>query len=115
VSVRGSPNGHHATTYQITDPRPGAFIATSNKRDILDATRGMREREGDMWVFDPQQVAGEQPLWWWDPLSFVVNDDTARELAQHFAFGSRAANARADTFFDGHATAGWRIRPPRRW
>jgi type IV secretory pathway TraG/TraD family ATPase VirD4 len=80
---------------------PGAVITTSNKRDILDATRGLREREGDVWVFDPQQVAAEQPTWWWDPLSFVVDDDTARELAQHFAFGSRPAGARADAYFDG--------------
>jgi type IV secretory pathway TraG/TraD family ATPase VirD4 len=80
---------------------PGAVIATSNKRDILDATRLLREREGDVWVFDPQQVAAEPPLWWWDPLSFVVDDDTARELAQHFAFGSRQTGARADAFFDG--------------
>jgi type IV secretory pathway TraG/TraD family ATPase VirD4 len=80
---------------------PGAVITTSNKRDILDATRGLREREGDVWVFDPQQVAAEQPLWWWDPLSFVVDDDTARELAQHFAFGSRPSGARADAYFDG--------------
>lgn len=80
---------------------PGAVITTSNKRDILDATRGLREDVGDVWVFDPQQVAAEPPHWWWDPLSFVVDDDTARELAQHFAFGSRPAGARADAYFDG--------------
>lgn len=80
---------------------PGAVITTSNKRDIVDATRGLREREGDVWVFDPQRVAGEEPTWWWDPLSFVVDDDTARELAQHFASGSRKAGDRADAYFTG--------------
>jgi type IV secretory pathway TraG/TraD family ATPase VirD4 len=83
---------------------PGAVIVTSNKRDILDATRGLREA-GDggsdgVWVFDPQQVATEEPTWWWNPLSYVVDDDTARELAQHFAYASRAVDARADAFFD---------------
>ncbi|WP_238163597.1 type IV secretory system conjugative DNA transfer family protein [Kribbella capetownensis] len=84
---------------------PGPVIVTSNKRDILDATRGLREA-GDhgkdgVWVFDPQQVAAEQPTWWWNPLSYVVDDDTARELAQHFAFASRETGARADAYFDG--------------
>ncbi|TCO41072.1 type IV secretory system conjugative DNA transfer VirD4/TraG family protein [Kribbella antiqua] len=83
---------------------PGAVIVTSNKRDILDATRGLRESGDDgkdgVWVFDPQQVAAEQPTWWWNPLSYVVDDDTARELAQHFAYASRPADARADAFFD---------------
>jgi hypothetical protein len=41
---------------------PGAVIATSNKRDTLDATRSLRECEADVWAFDPQQVAGEPPL-----------------------------------------------------
>ncbi|WP_329484295.1 TraM recognition domain-containing protein [Kribbella sp. NBC_01484] len=79
---------------------PGAVIVTSNKRDILDATRGLREGDDEVWVFDPQQVAAEQPTWWWNPLSYVVDDDTARELAQHFAYASRPADARADAFFD---------------
>ena len=61
------------------------MIVTSNKRDILDATRGLREGDDEVWVFDPQQVAAEESTWWWNPLSYVVDDDTARELAQHFA------------------------------
>jgi type IV secretory pathway TraG/TraD family ATPase VirD4 len=79
---------------------PGAVTVTSNKRDILDATRGLRECDDEVWVFDPQQVAGEEPTWWWNPLSYVVDDDTARELAQHFAYASRPAYAQADAFFD---------------
>ncbi|GAA3126123.1 hypothetical protein [Kribbella aluminosa] len=60
------------------------MIVTSNKRDILDATRGLREA-GDhgkdgVWVFDPQRVAAEELNWWWNPLSYVVDDDTARDL-----------------------------------
>ncbi|MFC7164483.1 conjugal transfer protein, partial [Aquipuribacter hungaricus] len=33
---------------------PGAVLATSNKRDIVDATRGPRAAAGPVWVFDPQ-------------------------------------------------------------
>jgi hypothetical protein len=46
----------------VDAPGAGIVIATSNKRDTLDATRSLREREGDVWAFDPQQVAGEPPL-----------------------------------------------------
>ncbi|WP_329000855.1 hypothetical protein OHA18_41300 [Kribbella sp. NBC_00709] len=38
-----------------------------------------------------------------EPAQLVVvvdDDDTARELTQHFAYASRAADARADAFFD---------------
>lgn len=82
---------------------PGAVVCTSNKRDLLDATRLIRERHGDVWVFDPQQVALEPAQWWWDPLSYVTDDTKARGLAGHFIAGSRSADARADAYFDGDA------------
>jgi type IV secretory pathway TraG/TraD family ATPase VirD4 len=47
---------------------PGTVIATSNKRDIVDVTRPIRAEAGDVWVVDPQSVAEEQPIWWWNPL-----------------------------------------------
>lgn len=79
---------------------PGAVLITSNKRDVVDATRGVREDLGDVWVFDPQQVAQEPPAWWWNPLSYVSDDVKARKLAQHFASGSRDEKAKTDAFFD---------------
>lgn len=80
---------------------PGAVLATSNKRDLVDATRGVREKVGDVWVFDPQGICEERPdSWWWNPLSFVTNEVKAQELAGHFAAGSRAGDARPDAFFD---------------
>lgn len=79
---------------------PGAVVVTSNKRDVLDATRGVRAASGRVWVFDPQAVAGEDPAWWWDPLSYVTDEVQAGKLADHFASGSREPGARSDAFFD---------------
>ncbi|GGO94038.1 hypothetical protein GCM10011584_34130 [Nocardioides phosphati] len=81
---------------------PGPVIATSNKRDIVDATRDVRAAtHGEVWVFDPQGVAGEEPTdWWWNPLSYVTDEVKASTLAGHFAAGSRAADAKTDAFFE---------------
>jgi type IV secretory pathway TraG/TraD family ATPase VirD4 len=79
---------------------PGAVLVTSNKRDVIDATRGVRRTVGQVWVFDPQHLAGESPDWWWDPLSYVTDEVKAARLAEHFAAGSRAPGARTDAFFD---------------
>lgn len=79
---------------------PGAVVVTSNKRDVLDATRGVRAASGRVWVFDPQAVAGEATAWWWDPLSYVTDEVQAGKLADHFASGSREPGARSDAFFD---------------
>lgn len=64
---------------------PGAVLATSNKRDLVDATIEPRRTLGDVWVFDPQNVAGAEPSWWWNPLSAVTDDVSAIQLAGHFA------------------------------
>ncbi len=79
---------------------PGAVVVTSNKRDIVDATRGPREAVGDVWVFDPQQIIGEPAGWWWNPLSYVRDEVHARILADLFAAGSRDLQATTDAFFD---------------
>jgi type IV secretory pathway TraG/TraD family ATPase VirD4 len=79
---------------------PGAVVTTSNKRDVLDATRDLRADAGPVWVFDPQAVARESAAWWWNPLSYVTDDTRAAKLAGYFAAGSRAANAKTDAFFD---------------
>ncbi len=79
---------------------PGAVVSTSNKRDVLDATRDVRAAAGPVWVFDPQRVALEEPTWWWNPLSYVTDDTKAEKLAQHFAAGSKVPGAKEDAFFD---------------
>lgn len=79
---------------------PGAVVATSNKRDVVDSTRGLRDGCGPVWVFDPQAVANEPASWWWDPLSYVTDVDKAVRLAAVLAYASRAPDARQDAYFD---------------
>lgn len=79
---------------------PGSVVVTSNKRDVVDGTRSVRAKAGDVWVFDPQHVAGEEPLWWWNPLSYVTDEVAAAKLAGHFAVGSRETGAHTDAYFD---------------
>jgi type IV secretory pathway TraG/TraD family ATPase VirD4 len=79
---------------------PGVVVVTSNKRDVVDATRGMRETKGPVWLFDPQRLASGAPTWWWDPLSYVSDVRTARKLAAVWSATSRPHDARADSYFD---------------
>ncbi len=83
---------------------PGAVLVTSNKRDIVDGTRGPRSRRGQVWVFDPQGVVDEPPTWWWNPLSYVTDEVKATILADIFATSSRDPQARTDAYFDSAAT-----------
>jgi type IV secretory pathway TraG/TraD family ATPase VirD4 len=82
---------------------PGAVLATSNKRDVMDTTQAVRAGTGPVWVFDPQAVAAERPSWWWNPLSYVTNVDKATRLAAVLAHAARPADARQDAFFDPKA------------
>lgn len=83
---------------------PGAVVATSNKRDVVDATRDPRAAKGPVWVFDPQEVCGEEPNWWWNPLSYITDETKARQLAEHFVASQRSESARTDAFFDAAGT-----------
>jgi len=79
---------------------PGAVVATSNKRDLVDATRDIRRADGEVWVFDPQGIVDEPVSWWWDPLSFVTDEVRASILADVFASASRDVTARSDAYFE---------------
>ena len=83
---------------------PGCVVATSNKRDIVDATRGPRSEKGPLWVFDPQEVCEEPPNWWWNPLTYITDETKARELAEHFVASQRQQGAQTDAFFDAAGT-----------
>ncbi|MFE3023359.1 type IV secretory system conjugative DNA transfer family protein [Nocardia tengchongensis] len=86
---------------------PGAVVATSNKRDVVDATRAARAQNGDtVWVFDPQGVAAEECSWYWDPIAWVFGDGRlagvqrrAVQLAGRFADDADDSGSR-DAFFD---------------
>lgn len=82
---------------------PGAVVSTSNKRDVVDGTRGVREAKARTWVFDPQKIAQEEPTWWWNPLSYVTDEDKAAKLTHHFAVASRGSGAKTDAYFEPKA------------
>jgi type IV secretory pathway TraG/TraD family ATPase VirD4 len=82
---------------------PGAVVSTSNKRDVVDGTRGVRAGVAPVWVFDPQKIAQEEPTWWWNPLSYVTDEEKAYKLTQHFAVGSRTPGSKPDAYFDPKA------------
>ncbi len=80
---------------------PGAVLATSNKRDIVDVTRRERSKYGRTWVFDPQEIAGEDQSWWWDILAGVQTPVDAVSLAEVFIDSQRDPSATKDAYFDG--------------
>ena len=80
---------------------PGAVITTSNKRDVLDATRDVRAANGSkVWAFDPQGIAREEPDWWWNPLSYVTDDVRAAKLAAHFASSTTTSGSSDSSYFN---------------
>jgi len=85
---------------------PGAVVATSNKRDLVDATRDVREElTGEQaWVFDPQGIVDEPATWWWNPLSYVTDEVKAQMLADIFVSAGRDPNAKTDAYFDSAAS-----------
>lgn len=64
------------------DQRP--VLATPNKRDIVALTRGPRSLKGSVRVHDVQAIIGEEPSWFWNPLTFVRDMETAEKLADVF-------------------------------
>ncbi|MDT3318131.1 TraM recognition domain-containing protein [Microbacterium sp. KSW4-11] len=102
ITLVAGPRIGKSTAYVIPAiaDAPGAVLTTSNKRDVLDATRELRATKGQVWAFDPQSIALESPTWWWNPLSYVTDDVKAAKLAAHFASGSRSGDSRGDAYFD---------------
>ncbi|MDF1480338.1 TraM recognition domain-containing protein [Leifsonia sp. H3M29-4] len=104
VCIAGPRTGK--TTSQVIPAiadAPGAVVTTSNKRDVVDATRALRAKVGQVWVFDPQGIVDEPATWWWNPLSFVTNEVKAAQLAKLLSDASRDRSSRRDAFFDGSA------------
>lgn len=90
---------------------PGPVLVTSNKRDVVDGTRLAREKAGPVLVFDPMKTVGEEPRWWWNPLRYIVDVDTAARLAAIFAAYGRDPGAKADAYFEpeGEALLAWML------
>lgn len=79
----------------------GPVLATSNKRDLLDATRGPRSQVGLVRVHDCQGLAGtEEPTWFWPLLSYVTDVTRADQVASLFTAAVRDADAKPDAYFD---------------
>lgn len=119
------PRTMKTTAYAIPTvlQAPGAVLATSNKRDLVDTTRAVRAERGRVWVFDPQSVANESPTWWWNPLTYIAPHDPvtgavrrdecgwvaarfdrAEKLAAQFVISTKPAGAKEDAYFDPEAT-----------
>lgn len=81
----------------------GPAIATSNKRDLVDLTRGLRSEIGQVRVHDLQGLIGEEPTWWWNPLTYASSVDRADELADVFIAAVTDAGAKQDAYFTGAA------------
>jgi len=77
----------------------GPVLATSNKRDIVDLTRGPRTEQGVVWVHDVQAIIGEPSDWWWNPLSFVRDMETAEKLTGIFQSSVESADSKQDAYF----------------
>jgi len=65
---------------------PGPVIATSNKRDLWDATSQLRASDTDqtVWLFDPQSITRNPQGMWWNPLAAITSYEEANRAASHF-------------------------------
>ena len=82
---------------------PGAVVATSNKRDLLDGTRDVRAAVGEVFVFDMQGLTGSPASWWFNPLSTVRTVTDAEALAAIFRAAETDPGAKRDAYFDAAA------------
>ena len=78
----------------------GPVLAPTNKRDLVDMTRGPRSRVGTVWVHDVQGIIGEPTSWWWDPLSYVTDMQKAEGLTDVFITSATSAGAKQDAYFE---------------
>ncbi|HEX8084546.1 MAG TPA: type IV secretory system conjugative DNA transfer family protein [Solirubrobacteraceae bacterium] len=78
---------------------PGPAIVTSTKRDVLDATRGWRERHGRVWIYDPfsQDSAA------WDPLDGCGEWSYALRQAQWLADATQDNDSEVANYWRGEA------------
>lgn len=77
----------------------GPAIVTSTKRDVLDATRTQREREGRVWIFDPFGVETTS----WSPITGCEEWSYALRQAQWLADASSDGDSEVARYWRGEA------------
>jgi len=83
----------------------GPVFGTSNKRDLVDLTRGVRAGLGRLWIFDPQKVvAQDPPTWWWNPLTYVTDIAKASAMASLFS-AAVGSGDKGDAYFEPEGEA----------
>lgn len=88
---------------------PGPCLATSNKGDILDVTRPVREKDhpsGTIWVFDPERIADPRRQgteWVWNLIDSVKTIADAKRIADCWRYASGQPQTGGDDFFPGTA------------
>ena len=91
----------------------GPMKVSSNKADVHDATRGIRDHYGTVHLCDPQGIIGDSepggaarpPAFWWNPLADVTNLSLARELVQVCVDTVVDPDAKPDAYFNPTAKA----------
>jgi len=125
IVVVAGPRTMKSTEYAIPAimAAPAAVLATSNKPDVVLATRKTRETFGEVWTFDAQGIAKTPLTWWWNPLTYIAPFDQrtkrakrdpatgwvaasearAEKLAGQFCASAIVPGAKTDVYFDGEA------------
>lgn len=83
---------------------PGALVATSTKPELLDAIMEARTSAGQVWVFDPLDLATWVEPMVWDPIAGAQDSKVA--VSRGLAFASGLAGDKTDEqnqFFTGAA------------
>ncbi|QXJ26999.1 TraM recognition domain-containing protein [Actinomadura graeca] len=78
---------------------PGPVLLTSNKADVYAVTRAARAATGQIWTFDPQNIAYTHQDFWWDMLAEAATLEGARRLAGNFIASTVDAAGRKDFWF----------------
>lgn len=80
----------------------GPALVCSNKRDVHDLLRGPRSQIDVVWVHDMQQIAQQDPDWWWNPLSFITAGDDMVSRAARLAGAWQACHASHNSSTDAY-------------
>jgi len=79
----------------------GPVVTTSNKRDVVDRTRGGRSELGPVLINDPQRIAKQRATWFWDVIKFVTSIERAHKVVEVWsAARSTADMAGLDPYFE---------------